>query len=282
MLDRDRRVILVLFLVAGVSGALRWGMDLGGAHRLVRAGASWPTPHRLPRPPFEGPTLLLFGADWCPDCQVFEETVVSGKAFADFVQENRLQPIRIRDETLGRFRFLKALEEYQVGGIPAAVVVSASGAASVPILGALPEESFEEEILWRLDWVERSIRWRNWLGEERRRRRRPALLLFDRARSVPGVEAWWQEWRPSVARDLNARFDLFTVDKAKPPRAAEAYRRWRIDQTPTLVVIDEYGREIRRFEGARAVAEASSLLAAESQAESRHQENREERTDAGR
>lgn len=76
------------------------------------------------------PVLLVFGANWCPDCRVLDGTMKS-PAMAPMVQRNFAQVVKI---DVGRYDHNMSLAaRYGVPlkkGIPAVVVLSPNGAVS--------------------------------------------------------------------------------------------------------------------------------------------------------
>lgn len=261
MASGDRRLLGTLLAVTLLAGGARWLL-----HPVIAtppsAALEWEEPGEIPRAPFGRKTLVLLTAEWCPECRILEETALQDEEFLGYVERERPRLIRLREENLGRFRFLRVLERFEVAGIPAFVVMGSSGKRAAPLLGAVPPKELVHELRWRFEWLDRSIRWRAWQDAGSRVEGGPALILFDEARYVPRIEAWWREWRPPVARDLNRRVDLFSADEGDVAAAASRYRSWRIEEVPTLVLVDGRGREIHRFVGLDEVAQAPGRIPA--------------------
>ena len=253
-MKRMNRVLLLgLAAMTIAAGSLRLAIESLGDGRAPSA-AAWEEPDAVPQEPYGRPTLFLFTADWCPECRILEETVLGAEEFARFAERRNLRLVRLRESRLGPFEFLRALEDFGLPGIPAFVVSDANGLRASPLVGARTLRNVTDGIAWRLDWLEHRIRWRAWKAPRTGRRARPALLLFNEARFVPGLEAWWREWSPPAAPSLNRAFDLFTADKGNREEAADRYRKWAIRRVPTVILLDEQGREVRRFQGLEEVA----------------------------
>ena len=69
------------------------------------------------------PVLLVFGANWCPDCRVLDSALKTGPNAAQFAREFRIVKVDV-----GRFdRNVDLAESYQVPlkkGIPAVAILS--------------------------------------------------------------------------------------------------------------------------------------------------------------
>jgi thiol-disulfide isomerase/thioredoxin len=246
-------------------------LALGAAQAVHRARGApavdelvpWEPYETLGQPPYERPVLLEFSADWCLPCRRMQVTTFRDPAFVELLEQWRLRPVRVEQTPETVLEFQDTLRKYHITWLPAMVVIREDGRFSRPITGETRTEDMGFLLTRAFQSLEQQLFWNPPAFADIGMPGRLTVMNFDNVWYLPRETR--NDWRDTPTADFamwcERHVDLVDDGFRQYTEGSEHYRRWGIRTAPTLLVLDDNGSIVARFEGPDAVAQAPAEIA---------------------
>lgn len=246
-------------------------LALGAAQAVLRSRGAPQVEERVPwepydtlgQPPYDRPVLLEFSADWCLPCRRMQVTTFRDPEFVALLEQQRLRPVRLEETPETVLEFRRIMRSYHVTGLPAMVVIREDGRFSPPIMGATRTEEMDRLLTQAFRSLDQQLFWNAPAFADTGIPGRLTVMNFDNVWYLPRETR--NDWRETPTADFamwcERHVDLVADVFARFPDGSEHFRRWGIRSAPTLLVLDDDGSVVARFEGADAVARAPAEIA---------------------